>query len=50
MPDEARLFREACLIDGHWIDSADAWIDVDNSATGEAIGRVPKLGPSRRRR
>lgn len=44
MPDEARLFREACLIDGRWIDTADAWIDVDDPATGEVIGRVPKLG------
>ncbi|MBA2932689.1 NAD-dependent succinate-semialdehyde dehydrogenase [Sphingomonas sp. CGMCC 1.13654] len=44
MPDEARLFREACLIDGRWIETADAWIDVDNPATGEVIGRVPKLG------
>jgi succinate-semialdehyde dehydrogenase/glutarate-semialdehyde dehydrogenase len=44
MPDEARLLREACIIDGRWIDTADAWIDVDNPATGETIGRVPKLG------
>ena len=37
------LFREACLIDGAWV-TGDAWIAVDNPATGETIGRVPKLG------
>ena len=37
------LMREACLIDGAWV-TGDAWIDVDNPATGETIGRVPKLG------
>jgi succinate-semialdehyde dehydrogenase/glutarate-semialdehyde dehydrogenase len=41
---ETQLFREACLIDGRWIDTADAWIDVDDPSTGETIGRVPKLG------
>lgn len=37
------LKREACLIDGEWI-TADDWIEVDNPASGEVIGRVPKLG------
>ncbi|NIJ08555.1 succinate-semialdehyde dehydrogenase/glutarate-semialdehyde dehydrogenase [Sphingomonas vulcanisoli] len=37
------LLREACLIDGAWV-TGDAWITVDNPATGETIGRVPKLG------
>jgi succinate-semialdehyde dehydrogenase/glutarate-semialdehyde dehydrogenase len=41
---DAQLFRQACLVDGHWIDTAEAWIDVDDPATGETIGRVPKLG------
>lgn len=36
------LKREACLIDGQWI-AAEQWIDVDNPATGQIIGRVPKL-------
>src|SRR3546814_16428109 len=35
------LMREACLIDGQWV-TADKWIDVDNPATGERIGRVPR--------
>lgn len=37
------LLREACLIDGAWV-TGDAWIAIDNPATGETIGRVPKLG------
>ena len=38
-----RFVHEACLIDGEWV-TGDAWITVDNPATGETIGRVPKLG------
>jgi len=42
---DARLFREACYVDGQWIQSkSGAAINVDNPATGEIIGRVPKLG------
>ena len=42
---DQRLFHEACYIDGAWVDSAGrAAIDVDNPATGEVIGSVPKLG------
>ena len=37
------LKREACLIDGAWI-TGDAWVTVDNPATGEGIGRVPNFG------
>ncbi len=37
------LLREACLIDGRWL-TGDAWITVDNPATGEVIGRVPDFG------
>ncbi len=39
------LFRQAALIGGEWIeaDAANA-IEVNNPATGEIIGRVPKLG------
>ena len=44
MLGESQLFREACFIDGEWIDRADAWIEVDDPATGETIGRVPRLG------
>lgn len=38
------LRREACPIGGEWL-IGDAWIDVDDPATGAIIGRVPDLGP-----
>src|ERR1700716_4097585 len=42
---DARLFREACYVDGAWVQAkSNAMINVDNPATGEIIGRVPKLG------
>jgi len=42
---DLKLFRQACYIDGAWIDtSAQGSIDVDNPATGEVIGSVPRLG------
>ncbi len=39
------LFRQAALVGEHWIeaDPTNA-IEVNNPATGEIIGRVPKLG------
>jgi len=39
------LFREACYVDGEWIqaDSGQS-VPVDNPATGEVIGKVPKVG------
>jgi succinate-semialdehyde dehydrogenase/glutarate-semialdehyde dehydrogenase len=46
---DARLFRQACYIDGAWVEAAPGGgsgggIDVDNPATGETIGVVPRLG------
>jgi succinate-semialdehyde dehydrogenase / glutarate-semialdehyde dehydrogenase len=42
---DAQLFRQACYIDGRWVQvAATTAIDVDNPATGEIIGTVPKLG------
>jgi succinate-semialdehyde dehydrogenase/glutarate-semialdehyde dehydrogenase len=42
---DPRLFRQACYIDGAWVDAAaHAAIDVDNPATGDVIGSVPRLG------
>jgi succinate-semialdehyde dehydrogenase/glutarate-semialdehyde dehydrogenase len=42
---DQHLFREACYIDGVWIDAAGrATIEVDNPASGEVVGVVPKLG------
>jgi succinate-semialdehyde dehydrogenase/glutarate-semialdehyde dehydrogenase len=42
---DAALFREACYVDGAWITApGGAAIAVDNPATGEIVGTVPKLG------
>src|SRR3984957_6950369 len=48
---DARLFREACYVDGQWIQaSSGQTINVDNPATKEIIGKVPKLGGAETRR
>src|SRR5881397_1330599 len=42
---DAHLFRQACYVDGAWLEgTGTGGIDVDNPATGEIIGTVPKLG------
>jgi succinate-semialdehyde dehydrogenase / glutarate-semialdehyde dehydrogenase len=42
---DVRLFREACYLDGQWVRAISGkTINVDNPATGEIIGKVPKLG------
>ncbi|MBV9511113.1 MAG: NAD-dependent succinate-semialdehyde dehydrogenase [Caulobacteraceae bacterium] len=42
--DDPSLFREACHVDGRWIEAADgARIAVTNPATGAVIGHVPSL-------
>ncbi|HZR22834.1 MAG TPA: NADP-dependent succinate-semialdehyde dehydrogenase [Vicinamibacterales bacterium] len=42
---DPKLFRQACYIDGAWIASGSKQtIAVDNPATGDVIGSVPKLG------
>jgi succinate-semialdehyde dehydrogenase / glutarate-semialdehyde dehydrogenase len=42
---DSKLFRQACYIDGAWVEAgAQGAIDVDNPATGETIGTVPRLG------
>src|SRR5881296_3733494 len=41
---DPRLFREACYVNGQWVQAkSGAAINVDNPATGEIIGTVPKL-------
>lgn len=40
---DSRFFREDCYINGAWVGGPDR-IKVDNPATGEIIGSVPKLG------
>jgi succinate-semialdehyde dehydrogenase/glutarate-semialdehyde dehydrogenase len=42
---DARLFRQSCYINGAWVAaSAGNTVAVDNPATGEVIGTVPKFG------
>jgi len=43
------LFRQACYIDGKWVETAGAEIKVDDPATGEIIGSVPKMGAAQTR-
>lgn len=38
------LFRQAAYVAGEWIEANATAIAVTNPATGEVIGRVPKLG------
>ncbi|HBS32686.1 MAG TPA: succinate-semialdehyde dehydrogenase (NADP(+)), partial [Parvularcula sp.] len=40
---EDRFFRQECYIDGRWVSGPDR-ITVNNPATGEIIGAVPKFG------
>src|SRR5260221_8812573 len=48
--NDQRLFREACYIDGAWVtSSAGATTKVDNPATGEILGTVPRLGAAETR-
>ena len=48
---DARLFRQACYVDGAWTDApAHGVIEVDNPATGEIVGTVPRLGAADTRR
>jgi succinate-semialdehyde dehydrogenase/glutarate-semialdehyde dehydrogenase len=47
---DARLFREACYVDGRWIQArSGGTVAVDNPASGEIIGSVPKLGAAETR-
>jgi succinate-semialdehyde dehydrogenase/glutarate-semialdehyde dehydrogenase len=47
---DAKLFRQAAYVDGAWIPAkSGASIEVDNPATGEIVGTVPKLGAAETR-
>jgi len=47
---DEKLFRQACYIDGAWVTArSNATINVDNPATGEIVGTVPKLGAAETR-
>ena len=41
---DPRLFRQACYVDGAWIEAGAEAITVDNPATGEPLGVVPRFG------
>src|SRR3954463_1154544 len=48
---DPKLFRQQAYVDGSWIDAdSGGTIPVDNPATGEIVGTVPKLGASETRR
>jgi succinate-semialdehyde dehydrogenase/glutarate-semialdehyde dehydrogenase len=48
---DAQLFREACYVDGQWVQaSSSKTLDVDNPATKEIVGRVPSLSGAETRR
>jgi len=47
---DEKLFRQACYIDGAWVTArSNVTINVDNPATGEIVGTVPKLGAAETR-
>lgn len=47
---DPKLFRQACYIDGAWIEAGPSGaIKVDNPATGEIIGTVPRFGAAETR-
>ena len=47
---DPKLFRQACYVDGAWVNArVGATISVDNPATGEIVGTVPKFGAAETR-
>jgi succinate-semialdehyde dehydrogenase/glutarate-semialdehyde dehydrogenase len=47
---DSKLFRQACYVDGAWITAhSGATVAVDNPATGDIVGTVPKLGAAETR-
>ena len=47
---DPKLFRQSCYVDGAWVTAASGGtIAVDNPATGEIIGSVPKMGSAETR-
>ncbi|WNJ99939.1 NADP-dependent succinate-semialdehyde dehydrogenase [Thalassospiraceae bacterium LMO-JJ14] len=48
---DPKLFRQQCYIDGAWVDAdSGETIDVNNPATGEKLGTVPKAGATETKR
>ena len=49
--NDPKLFRQQAYIDGAWVDSDNGQtLKVNNPATGEIIGSVPKMGATETRR
>ncbi|VVO49794.1 Glutarate-semialdehyde dehydrogenase DavD [Pseudomonas fluorescens] len=49
--NDPQLFRQQAYIDGAWVDADNGQtLKVNNPATGEIIGNVPKMGASETRR
>jgi succinate-semialdehyde dehydrogenase/glutarate-semialdehyde dehydrogenase len=47
---DSKLFRQSCYVDGAWVNAASGGtVAVDNPATGEIIGTVPRLGAAETR-
>jgi succinate-semialdehyde dehydrogenase/glutarate-semialdehyde dehydrogenase len=47
---DSKLFRQSCYVDGAWVNArGGATISVDNPATGEIVGTVPKFGAAETR-
>ena len=47
---DSKLFRQSNYIDGAWVNAkSGGTINVDNPATGEVIGTVPKCGTAETR-
>jgi succinate-semialdehyde dehydrogenase/glutarate-semialdehyde dehydrogenase len=48
--EDPKLFRQACYVDGAWVNArSNATINVDNPATGDVVGTVPKFGAAETR-
>jgi len=48
---DTALFRQQAYIDGAWLDAdSGQTISVNNPATGEILGTVPKMGAAETRR
>jgi succinate-semialdehyde dehydrogenase/glutarate-semialdehyde dehydrogenase len=47
----AKLFRQQCYVDGEWVDAVDGGtLVVEDPATGEKLGTVPRMGAEETRR
>jgi len=48
---DPKLFREQCYIDGGWVDAdGRKTVAVDNPATGQVLGSVPRMGAAEAKR